>query len=83
MRVKRTSGALITSVVLHLVIAFVTGIYLITQTPRFQEFIGADVIQLKVPPGPKVRKPIVTPAIKPTVPERNSVVVEQSSSNPV
>ena len=82
MRVKRTSGALITSVVLHLVIAFVTGIYLITQTPRFQEFIGADVIQLKVPPGPKVRKPIVTPAIKPTVPERNSVAVEQVEFQP-
>ncbi len=74
MRKKRTASALMVSVVLHLAIAFVTGIYLITQTPRFQEFIGADVIHLKVPPGPKVRKPIVTPALKPTVPERKSVV---------
>ena len=82
MRVKRTSGALITSVVLHLVIAFVTGIYLITQTPRFQDLIGAEVLQLKVPPGPKVRKPVVKPAIKPTVPERNSVVVEQVQLQP-
>ncbi len=73
MRIKRTSGALITSMVLHLVIAFVTGIYLITQTPQFQEFIGADLIQLKVPPGPKVRKPIVKSVIKPTLPERNTV----------
>ena len=79
---KRTASALMISVVFHLVIAFVTGIYLITQTPRFQEFIGTDVIQLKVPPGPKVRKPIVTPAIKPTVPERNSVVVEQVPLQP-
>ena len=82
MRVKRTSGALIISVVLHLVIAFVTGIYLITQTPRFQDLIGAEVLQLKVPPGPKVRKPVVKPAIKPTVPERNSVVVEQVQFQP-
>ena len=52
MRMKKISSALMISVVLHLVIVFVTGIYLITQTPRFQEFIGADVIQLKVPPGP-------------------------------
>ena len=82
MRVKRTSGALMISVVLHLVIAFVTGIYLITQTPRFQDLIGAEVLQLKVPPGPKVRKPVVKPAIKPTVPERNSVVVEQVQLQP-
>ena len=82
MRVKRTSGALMISVVLHLVIAFVTGIYLITQTPRFQEFIGVEMLQLKVPPGPKVRKPVVKPAIKPTVPERNSVVVEQVQLQP-
>ena len=82
MRMKRTSSALIISVVLHLAIAFVTGIYLITQTPRFQEFIGADVIQLKVPPGPKVRKPVVKSAIKPTVPARNTVVVEQVQLQP-
>ena len=82
MRLKRTSSALIISVALHLVIAFVTGIYLITQTPRFQDLIGAEVLRLKVPPGPKVRKPIVKPAIKPTVPERNSVVVEQVPLQP-
>lgn len=45
MSAKRTSGALMTSLVLHLVLAFVAGIYLITQTPHFQEFIGAEVIQ--------------------------------------
>ena len=74
MSAKRTSGALIVSVVLHLVIVFVTGIYLITQTPRFRELIDAEVLQLKVPLGPKVRKPIVKSVIKPTVPVRNTVV---------
>ena len=82
MHTKRTASALMISVALHLVIVFVTGIYLITQTPRFQEFISAEVFQLKVPPGPKVRKPIVKPAIKPTVPKRNSVVVEKVQSQP-
>ena len=74
MPIKRTSGALMVSVVLHLVVVFVTGIYLITQTPRFQEFIGVEVLQLKVLPGPKVRKPVVKSVIKPTPPTRNTVV---------
>ncbi len=77
MRKKRTASALMISVVLHLVIAFVTGIYLITQTPRFRELINAEVLQLKAPPSPKVRKPIVKSVIKPTVPARNIAVVEQ------
>ena len=71
---KRTSSALMVSVLLHLVVVFVTGIYLITQTPKFQEFIGVEVLQRKVPPGPKVRKPIVKSVIKPTLPARNTVV---------
>ena len=45
MSAKRTSGALMTSLVLHLVLAFVAGIYLITQTPHFRELIGAEIIQ--------------------------------------
>ena len=74
MRMKRISGALIISVVLHLTIAFVTGIYLITQTPQFRELISAEVLQRKVPPGPKVRKPIVKTAIKPTLQARDTAV---------
>ena len=74
MRIKRTSSALMTSLVLHLVIVFVTGIYLITQTPRGRELINAEVLQRKVPPGPKVRKPIVKPATKPTLQARNTAV---------
>ena len=82
MRVKRTSGALITSVVLHLAIAIVMGIYLITQTPRFQEFISVETLQLKVPPGPKVRKPVIKSTIKPTVPTENMIVVERIQAQP-
>ncbi len=74
MRMKRISTALIISLVLHLAIVFIAGIYLITQTPRGRELINAEVLQLKVPPGPKVRKPIVKPAIKPTPRARNTAV---------
>ena len=72
MRMQRISTALIISLVLHLAIVFITGIYLITQTPRGRELINAEVLQLKVPPGPKVRKPIVKPTIKPTLRARNT-----------
>ena len=72
MRMKRISTALIISLVLHLAIVFIAGIYLITQTPRGRELINAEVLQLKVPPGPKVRKPIVKPTIKPTLRARNT-----------
>ena len=71
-----------TSVALHLVIVIITGIYLITQTPRFQEFIGVEMLQLKVPPGPKVRKPVIKSAIKPTVPTQNTIIVEQIQAQP-
>ena len=82
MRVKRVSGALMTSVALHLVVAIITGIYLIAQTPRFQELIGVEMLQLKEPPGPKVRKPIIKSAIKPTVPTQDTIVVEQIQAQP-
>ncbi len=74
MGAKRTSSALMVSLALHLVVVFVTGIYLITQTPKFQEFIGVEVLQRKVPPGPKVRKPIVKSITKPKLLARNTVV---------
>ena len=45
MREKITSGALITSLVLHLIIAFVAGIYLVTQTERFKDLMGIEVLQ--------------------------------------
>ena len=81
MRIKRTSGALITSIVIHLTVVFVTGIYFITQTPQFRELINVEVLQRKVPPGPKVRKPIVKPVIKPTL-RASDTAVEQIRLQP-
>ena len=76
MREKITSGALITSLVLHLLIAFVAGIYLVTQTERFKDLMGIDVLPPKTPLKPKVGRAVVKPADKPTVPTRN-IVIEQ------
>ena len=74
MRGKITSGALMTSVIFHLVIAFLAGIYLITQTERFKDLMGIEVLQSKAPPKPKVGRSFAKPAVKPTVRLQNTVV---------
>ncbi len=78
MRLKRTSSALLIASVLHLIVMFIAGIYLITQTTDFRELIGLEVFRLEAPPGPKVQKSVVKQAVKPTVPARDPIVVEQA-----
>ncbi len=82
MRTKRTSSALLTSLGLHLVLAFLAGIYLITQTPHFQGVIDAEILRPTKPPKPTIKVPIIKPPIKPTVPTRDTVVVEQVPTKP-
>ena len=82
MSAKRTSGALITSLGLHLVLVFIAGIYLIMQTPHFQEFIGAEILESTKPPKPTVREPVIKQPIKPIVPTQDTVVVEQVPVKP-
>jgi hypothetical protein len=82
MSAKRTSGAFMTSLVLHAVIAFIAGIYLVTQTEQFKDLVGAEVLKPQEPPKPKVRKPVVKPVIKPTVPTQNTVIVEPVQVQP-
>ena len=72
---KITSGALITSLVLHVVIALAAGLYLLTQTNQFKDLIGIEILYPKEPPKPKVgRKFVVKPIVKPTVPRQKTVV---------
>ena len=66
-----------TSVILHLVIAFVVGLYLVSQTQRFQELLSAEILKPVTPPKPQFRKPAVKPIVKRLVPTQNPVVVEQ------
>ena len=75
MSAKKTSGAVMTSLIVHGVAFVIAGVYLITQTQQFKTYIGAEVLQAKEPPKPQVRKPIFK-QIKPTVPTTNTVVVE-------
>ena len=75
MRGKITSSALMSSLVLHIVIAIVAGLYLIAQTEQFKDLMGIEILYPKEPPKPKVeRKFVVKPIVKPTVPRQNSVV---------
>jgi hypothetical protein len=71
-----------TSLIVHIVIAFIAGVYLVTQTQQFKDLVGAEVLQAKEPPKPQVRKPVIKPVIKPTVPTENTVVVEQVQVQP-
>ena len=75
MRGKTTSGALMTSLVLHIVIALVAGLYLLAQTEQFRDMMGIEILYPQEPPKPKVgRKFIVKPIVKPTVPKQKTVV---------
>lgn len=75
MRGKITSGALMTSLVIHVVIALVAGLYLLTQTERFKDLMGIEILYPKEPPKPKVgRKFVVKPIVKPTVPRQDTIV---------
>ena len=75
MRGKITSSALMSSLVLHIVIAIVAGLYLIAQTEQFKDLMGIEILYPKEPPKPKVeRKFVVKSIVKPTVPRQNTVV---------
>ena len=75
MSAKKTSGAVMTSLIVHGVIFTIAGVYLVTQTQQFKTYIGAEVLQAKEPPKPQVRKPVFK-QIKPTVPTTSTVIVE-------
>ena len=75
MRAKKTSGALMTSLILHGVAVLILGIFLVTQTPHFKDLVGAEVLNPPDPPKPTVRKQPIK-QIKPANSTDNTVVVE-------
>ncbi len=75
MSAKKTSGAVMTSLIVHGIVFVIAGVYLVTQTQQFKTYIGAEVLQAKEPPKPQVRKPVFK-QIKPTVPTTSTVIVE-------
>ncbi len=71
---KLTLSAFTIAVVLHTIIAFVVGMYLLTQTAQFRDLIGIEVFQPKEPPKPKVGRAAMELPVKPTVPTKNTVI---------
>ena len=81
MAAKKTSRALMTSIILHGVAVLILGVYLVTQTPQFKDLVGAQVLESPEPPKPQVRKQVLK-KIKPAVPMDNTVVVNQVQVQP-
>ena len=48
------------SVILHLVIAFVVELYLVSQMPQFEEMLGGEILEPVTTPKPKERFAAVT-----------------------
>jgi hypothetical protein len=82
MSAAKTSGAFMTSLIVHGVIIVIAGLILVSQTQQFKELVGAEILEEKDPPKPQVRKPVVKPVIRPTVPTENTVVVEPVEVQP-
>ncbi len=71
------------SFVIHLCLAVIIGMYLVTQSQSFKDLVGVEIIQrTNPPPKPQVRKPVIKPVQKPAVPIKNTVVVEPAKAQP-
>ena len=71
MRIKRLSGALVVSVVCHIVIVIIAGFHLGTQDRQFKELLRTEFVLFPEAPKPKVRKPVIESVIKSTAPLQN------------
>ena len=81
-RFRTTSQSFIVSLLFHALIAFILGVFLITQTRAFRDLIDANILQPAEPPKPMIRKPMIKPAAKPIVPVQSITVVDQIQSTP-
>ena len=63
MSAKKTSSALMTSMILHGAAVLILGVFLVTQTPQFRDLVSAEVLNPPEPPKPTVRKPPVVERI--------------------
>ena len=74
---RTTSQSFIVSLLIHLLIAFVLGVFLVTQTRTFRDLIDASILRPANPPKPKIRKPMIKPITKPTVPTQSMTAVDR------
>ena len=89
MNAKRVSGALLVSLVIHGMIMLIASISYISQTKRtytrterLKDTASVEFFPPKKPPLPQVRKPLITPVVKPTVPIDRSFLAAQSQVEP-
>ncbi len=82
MSAKRTSGALMTALLIHVVVILIAGVYFVTQSEPFIDLVGLQFAKPPKPPKPKVRKPIVRQLNKPIVPVEDTVVLDQVEVQP-
>lgn len=78
MNVKRISGALIVSLVIHCIIMLIASIFHIPRTERLKDVVSVEIFPPAKPPRPQVRKPV----IKPVIPIYRSFLVAQSQAQP-
>ena len=82
MSAKRTSSALMTSLVLHLVIALIVGFYLISQTDYFEAVFDIEFLDTVPPTPPRVRDILIREPIRPSASPQHTVVSEPVQVKP-
>ena len=88
MSIKRISGALIVSLVIHCIIMLIAGAVHITQTERLREIVSVEIFPPIKPPLPSVRGGSMARHIakymvaKPTIAADRSLVTEQVQTQP-
>ena len=82
MSAKRTSSALMTSLVLHLVIALIAGFYLISQTDYWSDTFVIDHFDVEPPKPPRVREILIREPIRPSASPQHTVVSEPIQVKP-
>lgn len=79
---KSTSSALLTSVLIHVVLIIIAGLYFVTQTQIFEQMIRVDFPKVTKPDKPKVREVIVKPVLKPVMYLQDTVISEPMQMQP-
>lgn len=76
MRAKRTSRALLTSILIHFVVVLIAAMYFVTQTETFKDLIGIDIVptQRTLIHPPRYNPHIVRPIVKPPISVSDTVV---------
>ena len=81
MTAKKTSSALMTSLILHGVAVLILGVYLVTQTPQFKDFFDTQVYNIPNPPKPRIRTQLIKPN-EPVILSDTAVLVKHVPPEP-